>query len=148
MKRLRSWRSWCLSGDGVRPDAGAAFREAQSGIDHAGSSGLILVRLLGDAESALKPKRPLESCLMSAALALVDDVLEAALDLASQQGIIFCRNQCSHSRKLAFSCAAAIYVERERSSLLLPSIRISGAVVYLELVNQLQYEVLRSFCWM
>ena len=79
---------------------------------------------------------------MRTTLALDDDVLEAARALARQQGSTLGAAISGLAREsLRSSARGSSDVERERSGLLLLSILSSGAVVDLELVNQLRDEL-------
>ena len=79
---------------------------------------------------------------MRTTLALDDDVLEAARALARQQGSTLGAVISGLAREsLRASARGSSDVERERSGLPLLPIRTSGAVVDLELVNQLRDEL-------
>ena len=79
---------------------------------------------------------------MRTTLALDDDVLEAARALARQQGSTLGAVISGLAREsLRGSARGSSDVERERSGLPLLPIRNSGAVVDLELVNQLRDEL-------
>ena len=79
---------------------------------------------------------------MLATLALDDDLLEAARALARQQGSTLGAVISGLARESLRSPArGSSDVERERSGLPLLPIRTSGAVVDLELVNQLRDEL-------
>ena len=79
---------------------------------------------------------------MRTTLALDDDVLEAARALARQQGSTLGAVISGLARESLRSTArGSSDVERERSGLPLLPIRASGAVVDLELVNQLRDEL-------
>ena len=79
---------------------------------------------------------------MRTTLALDDDVLEAARALARQQGSTLGAVISDLAREsLRSPVGGASDAERERSGLPLLPIRTSGAVVDLELVNQLRDEL-------
>ena len=79
---------------------------------------------------------------MRTTLALDDDVLEAARALARQQGSTLGAVISGLAREsLRASARGSSEDERERSGLPLLPIRTSGAVVDLELVNQLRDEL-------
>ena len=79
---------------------------------------------------------------MRTTLALDDDVLEAARALARQQGSTLGAVISALAREsLRASARGSSDDERERSGLPLLPIRTSGAVVDLELVNQLRDEL-------
>ena len=79
---------------------------------------------------------------MRTTLALDDDVLEAARALARQQGSSLGAVISGLAREsLRASARGSSDDERERSGLPLLPIRTSGAVVDLELVNQLRDEL-------
>ena len=79
---------------------------------------------------------------MRTTLALDDDVLEAARALARQQGRTLGAVISGLAREsLRASARGSSEDERERSGLPLLPIRTSGAVVDLELVNQLRDEL-------
>lgn len=79
---------------------------------------------------------------MRTTLVLDDDVLEAARALARQQGSTLGALISGLARdSLRASARGSIDDERERSGLPLLPIRTSGAVVDLELVNQLRDEL-------
>ena len=79
---------------------------------------------------------------MRTTLALDDDVLEAARALARQQGSTLGAVISALAREsLRASARGSSDDEQERSGLPLLQIRTSGAVVDLELVNQLRDEL-------
>jgi len=79
---------------------------------------------------------------MRTTLALDDDVLEAARALARQQGSTLGAVISGLAREsLRSQARGSSDVERERSGLPLLPIRTLGAVVDLELVNQLRDEL-------